>query len=451
MTAGRLFFESYWQPGFSNILDIGSRDVNGTLRSVKPAHAGYLGVDMQAGPGVDLVVDDPHALPFAEQSFHVVVSTSCLEHDPMFWLTFAEMVRVVKAGGLIYINAPSNGLYHGYPFDHWRFYPDSGKALEQWAGKCGTPVELIESFIGQRDNDIWSDNVMVFARKPFATRLPKKLVCDRIAGATNIRRRGGRELEKFQEHPEDLRELKQAKARIETLCNELLQRSDGGTGKALPRHPSVPRTEFQTAFPAGFLGAYQTGVMRYSYRGVSCFKSPIDLALYTKAIWDLQPGSIIEIGSAHGGSALWLADLTRSYGLQCPIVSIDVEPPTGVDDARIRFLQGDVNALSAVFQEHNLSTLPRPWLVIEDSAHTYQTCKAALRQLSGLMQAGDLLVMEDGVLDELGWSEKYDGGPNRAVNEWLSGQHPGFTVDRTLCDLFGRNATYAPNAWLRKH
>ncbi len=93
---------------------------------------------------------------------------------------------------------------------------------------------------------------------------------------------------------------------------------------------------------------------------------------------------------------------------------------------------------------------PRPWLVTEDSAHTYEACSAALRQLAEWMQPGDLLVMEDGVLDDLGLSERYDGGPNRALREFFS-QHPdGFRVDRDLCDLFGKNATYAPNGWLWK-
>lgn len=92
---------------------------------MRPEGCGYLCVDLGAGPGVDLVLSDPHQLPLAEQSFDMVVSTSCLEHDPMFWLTFLEMCRILRHGGYIYINGP----YHGYPYDHWRFYPDSGMAL----------------------------------------------------------------------------------------------------------------------------------------------------------------------------------------------------------------------------------------------------------------------------------------------------------------------------------
>lgn len=218
-----------------------------------------------------------------------------------------------------------------------------------------------------------------------------------------------------------------------------------------PGEPAgVERRSYETAFPAPFLKGYQAGTLGYSYRGVPCLKSPIDLALYAKALWELKPATLIEIGSKAGGSALWFADLLHSYGLQTPVYSIDLQPPQGIDDARITFLQGDVNELAACFSKHGLLQAPRPWLVTEDSAHTYQACSAALAQLAEWMQTGDLLVMEDGVLDHLGLSERYDGGPNRALQAFFS-QHPDvFRVDRALCDLFGRNATYAPNAWLWK-
>ena len=66
------------------------------------------------------------------------------------------------------------------------------------------------------------------------------------------------------------------------------------------------------------------------------------------------------------------------------------------------------------------------------------------------MQHGELLVMEDGVLVELGVSENYQGGPNRAIEEYMTVNPGVFEVDEALCDMFGRNATYAPNGYLRK-
>ncbi len=55
--------------------------------------------------------------------------------------------------------------------------------------------------------------------------------------------------------------------------------------------------------------------------------------------------------------------------------------------------------------------------------------------------------MEYGVLDELGLSERYDGGPNRAIAEFMSERPRVFEVVTELCDMFGTNAT---NGYHRK-
>ena len=41
-----------------NVLEIGSLDINGSVRPMfKPFQLTYTGIDMQEGPGVDIVVD----------------------------------------------------------------------------------------------------------------------------------------------------------------------------------------------------------------------------------------------------------------------------------------------------------------------------------------------------------------------------------------------------------
>ena len=67
------------------------------------------------------------------------------------------------------LNAPSNGLYHCYPVDNWRFYPDSGKALELWARKNGVNLTLVESFVAERSGDVWNDFVAIFRKADLAT------------------------------------------------------------------------------------------------------------------------------------------------------------------------------------------------------------------------------------------------------------------------------------------
>ena len=147
-----LFFQVYLQFLEGNpdakIVEIGSQDVNGSLRELAPNNFKYIGLDFVNGKGVDIVLDDPYKLPFDDNSIDVIVSSSCFEHSELFWVSFLEILRILKPDGLLYVNAPSNGKFHRYPVDCWRFYPDSGHALITWAKRNGYDPLLLESFIG---------------------------------------------------------------------------------------------------------------------------------------------------------------------------------------------------------------------------------------------------------------------------------------------------------------
>jgi len=209
MEAGRLFFKQYCGGDGPSVLDIGALDVNGSLRSVAPAGCQYTGADLGAGKGVDVVLEDPHHLPFPDASFDAVVSTSCFEHDTFFWLTFLECLRVLRLGGHFYLNAPSNGVYHTYPDDNWRFYPDAGRALVKWGRRNNVDVELAESFILDQW-DQWNDFVAVFARVAPGTTPslePGSGIHRSFPGATNIWVFGATEIARKQVLTEDQRHV----------------------------------------------------------------------------------------------------------------------------------------------------------------------------------------------------------------------------------------------------
>jgi SAM-dependent methyltransferase len=158
------FYNNYCHNGIENkvVLDVGSYDVNGCLKPIFSKAAKYTGLDQQAGPNVDLV-SSSHHISLPDNSVDIVVSSSCFEHDNMFWLTFCEICRVCRPGGYIYINAPSNGPYHGYPVDNWRFYADAWKALENWSVESGVAVKLLDSYVDpDNGSDIWRDSVGIY-------------------------------------------------------------------------------------------------------------------------------------------------------------------------------------------------------------------------------------------------------------------------------------------------
>ena len=161
-----------------SILEIGSLNVNGSLKDFQPENSTWVGIDLAPGEGVDLVIESGASLPFEDKTFDLVIAASVFEHDPMFWQTFNEMVRVTKENGFIYISAPSNGWVHRYPIDVYRFYPDAGVALEKWGRLARSNLSLQESFVAEQDGDIWNDFVAVFG---FGDRLQvKKIYTDTL-------------------------------------------------------------------------------------------------------------------------------------------------------------------------------------------------------------------------------------------------------------------------------
>ena len=202
-TIGRLFFENYWRSDFGKVVDLGSLDVNGTLRECAPAEAVYVGLDIEPGKGVDIVITGDSKLPLADNATDMVVSSSVLEHDQFFWNTFLELVRITRPGGYIYVNAPSNGYLHRYPADNWRFYADASRALERWAAHSGAPVRLVESFIAERMGDVWNDFVAVFSKGDQEPAPPKAYLCD-LVPCTNVWRNGESGLLKLRERTEDM-------------------------------------------------------------------------------------------------------------------------------------------------------------------------------------------------------------------------------------------------------
>ena len=192
----RMFFEQYWQPHFTDVVELGSQDVNGTLRDHAPPAARYVGLDMAPARGVDIVVTPGQPFPFADSSFDVALTSSAFEHDVCFWETFVDLIRILRPGGLLYVNAPSNHAFHRFPLDCWRFYPDAGHGLVAWAARREVAVELVESFVAKPDEG-WADFVAVF-RKPSERPLVRRGRIADLAEAMNIfdgAKAGGVEIE----------------------------------------------------------------------------------------------------------------------------------------------------------------------------------------------------------------------------------------------------------------
>jgi cephalosporin hydroxylase len=203
--------------------------------------------------------------------------------------------------------------------------------------------------------------------------------------------------------------------------------------------------------PPSLLSTVQGGVFKTQYRGRAFLKSPFDVVLYLQLLQQLRPRTVVEIGAYQGGSLLWFADTLGALGMQPRLFSVDLQPPQ-LDDPRITVLTGDASALANTLDPQLVASFERPLLVIDDSAHLYETTLAVLAFFHPILKPGDYIVIEDGVVDQFHEEQyrRYENGPNRAVASFLERHGDEYAVDRDLCDFYGTNVTYSPNGWLRR-
>lgn len=153
------------------ILDVGSYDVNGSYKTLFPEEKyKYTGLDLENGPNVDIVPQnsyDWNEIP--TDSFDVVISGQALEHIEFFWVTVAEMTRVLKKDGLLCLIAPQGFSEHRYPVDCYRFFSDGMVALARYVNlellhahtNCA-PSEKDTRWYSQKNADS-----LLIARKPY--------------------------------------------------------------------------------------------------------------------------------------------------------------------------------------------------------------------------------------------------------------------------------------------
>jgi cephalosporin hydroxylase len=150
-----------------------------------------------------------------------------------------------------------------------------------------------------------------------------------------------------------------------------------------------------------------------SYVGLGLAKFPEDLRAYEHIMWRETPNVVIEIGTSFGASALWFRDRLRwlqTYGriTKGHVISIDLHLDTAralmaEADPRyaetITLIQGDV--LDPALPDLVGAQLPKGTrcLVVEDSAHEYDTTMAALVGFARFVPRGGFFVVEDGYVD----------------------------------------------------
>ena len=119
------------------VLDVGAYNVNGCYRDLFASNSNveYVGLDIEAGPNVDIVVNSPYNWDNVEdESFDFVISGNAFEHIEFPWLTIRLIYSKLKYGGFAAILAPNSTGEHNHPIDCYRYYADGFRALAKWGG-----------------------------------------------------------------------------------------------------------------------------------------------------------------------------------------------------------------------------------------------------------------------------------------------------------------------------
>lgn len=101
----------------ASVLEIGSYDVNGSVRPLFPSAIAYHGIDVVDGPGVDEVADAADWR--AARTFDVVVTTEVLEHAPRWRDILRNAWDALAPGGMLLVTCATDPRPPHSAVDGW--------------------------------------------------------------------------------------------------------------------------------------------------------------------------------------------------------------------------------------------------------------------------------------------------------------------------------------------
>jgi cephalosporin hydroxylase len=185
--------------------------------------------------------------------------------------------------------------------------------------------------------------------------------------------------------------------------------------------------------------------MDISWLGTPVQKLPLDLWIYQEILHGRRPDVVVETGTMHGGSALFLASICQllDHGR---VITIDLTTdPSRPRHPRISYLEGRSSVDPALLRDLRRTLRPDDRvMVILDSDHSRDHVLAELRAYAPLVTPGQYLIVEDTNVNGHPVLPDFGPGPMEALPEFLA-QQDDFAVDDRCERLF---VTFNPRGFL---
>jgi cephalosporin hydroxylase len=179
-----------------------------------------------------------------------------------------------------------------------------------------------------------------------------------------------------------------------------------------------------------------------TWMGVRALKNPLDAWIYQELMVRVRPEVIVELGSAYGGSTLFLCHMLDLLGLDASVISVDhTHSEFRADHPRIVKATGDTRDPDVIERTRALAA-GRRTMVIHDASHEADAVLEDLRNYGPLVTPGSYLIVEDGVRDHLAGKP----GPVTAIERFLA-ESEAFVVDEACERLL---LTFNPKGFLRR-
>lgn len=108
--------------GAGAVLDVGGRNINGSVRDLFPSADPYVSLDIMAGDGVDIVADAATWTP--DRQYDVVVCCEVFEHTGDWPQILRTARAALRPGGLLILTMAGPGRpEHSAVDGEWRLLP----------------------------------------------------------------------------------------------------------------------------------------------------------------------------------------------------------------------------------------------------------------------------------------------------------------------------------------